>query len=226
VRFVFNQPSPWSEELIGRLLIWTVALGIVAGFRQGGLVSVDLMLRLSTGRWHRSCAASSCSPRFPSSRCWPGSASTWRGVSASRRLQRCRCRSPGRIWRCRGAVFQCCCACAPRQPDQPRTRSAAIEAVDVYRDAVTMLLAFAFSIAVAVAIGLSDSSHGGLHELPWIRCEGDVHAIDRFPLRPFRSSSSPQSDGNRRHFAATGRLRQVAGGRRAGGLPMTCVLTA
>jgi TRAP-type C4-dicarboxylate transport system permease small subunit len=53
VRFVFNQPSPWSEELIGRLLIWTVALGIVAGFRQGALVSVDLMLRLSTGRWHR-----------------------------------------------------------------------------------------------------------------------------------------------------------------------------
>jgi TRAP-type C4-dicarboxylate transport system permease small subunit len=53
VRFVFNQPSPWSEELIGRLLIWTVALGIAAGFRQGALVSVDLMLRLSSGRWHR-----------------------------------------------------------------------------------------------------------------------------------------------------------------------------
>ncbi len=53
VRFVFNQPSPWTEELIGRLLIWTVALGIAAGFRQGALVSVDLMLRLSTGRWHR-----------------------------------------------------------------------------------------------------------------------------------------------------------------------------
>lgn len=53
VRFVFSQPSPWSEELIGRLLIWSVALGIVAGFRQGALVSVDLMLRLSRGRWHR-----------------------------------------------------------------------------------------------------------------------------------------------------------------------------
>jgi TRAP-type C4-dicarboxylate transport system permease small subunit len=53
VRFVFNQPSPWSEELIGRLLIWAVGLGIVAGFRQGALVSVDLMLRLSRGRWHR-----------------------------------------------------------------------------------------------------------------------------------------------------------------------------
>jgi len=53
VRFVFNQPSPWTEEVIGRLLIWTVALGIVAAFRQGALVSVDLMLRLSHGTWRR-----------------------------------------------------------------------------------------------------------------------------------------------------------------------------
>lgn len=51
VRFVFNQPSPWTEEVIGRLLIWMVALGIVAAFRQGALVSVDVMLRLSRGRW-------------------------------------------------------------------------------------------------------------------------------------------------------------------------------
>jgi len=53
VRFVFNQPSPWTEELIGRLLIWMVALGIVAAFRQGALVSVDVMLRLSRGAWRR-----------------------------------------------------------------------------------------------------------------------------------------------------------------------------
>jgi TRAP-type C4-dicarboxylate transport system permease small subunit len=53
IRFVFDQPSPWTEEIIGRLLIWCVALGIVAAFRQGALVSVDLMLRLSRGRWKR-----------------------------------------------------------------------------------------------------------------------------------------------------------------------------
>jgi TRAP-type C4-dicarboxylate transport system permease small subunit len=40
VRFLFNQPSPWNEELIGRLLIWSVALSIVAGFRQGALFSI------------------------------------------------------------------------------------------------------------------------------------------------------------------------------------------
>ncbi|MDH4114575.1 MAG: TRAP transporter small permease [Betaproteobacteria bacterium] len=53
IRFVFNQPSPWTEEIIGRLLIWGVALGIVAAFRQGALVSVDVMLRWSRGRWHQ-----------------------------------------------------------------------------------------------------------------------------------------------------------------------------
>lgn len=51
MRFVFNQPSPWTEEIIGRLLIWCVALGVVAAFRQGALISVDAMLRLSRGRW-------------------------------------------------------------------------------------------------------------------------------------------------------------------------------
>jgi TRAP-type C4-dicarboxylate transport system permease small subunit len=50
-RFVWNQPSPWTEELIGRLFVWCVMLGVVAGFRQGALVSVDLMLRLSRGAW-------------------------------------------------------------------------------------------------------------------------------------------------------------------------------
>ena len=51
IRFVFNQPSAWTEEIIGRLLIWCVALGIVAAFRQGALVSVDVMLRMSRGAW-------------------------------------------------------------------------------------------------------------------------------------------------------------------------------
>jgi TRAP-type C4-dicarboxylate transport system permease small subunit len=52
-RFVWNQPSPWSEEVIGRLFVWCVMLGTVAAFRQGALVSVDAMLRLSSGSWRR-----------------------------------------------------------------------------------------------------------------------------------------------------------------------------
>ncbi len=50
-RFILEQPSSWTEEIMRRLLIWTVMLGTVAAFRQGALVSVDLMLRLTRGRW-------------------------------------------------------------------------------------------------------------------------------------------------------------------------------
>ncbi len=50
-RFVFSQPSPWSEEIMRRLMIWMVALGVVVAFRNGALVSVDLMLRSARGGW-------------------------------------------------------------------------------------------------------------------------------------------------------------------------------
>ena len=52
-RFVLSQPSTWTEEALRRLLIWCVMLGVVAAFRHGALVSVDLMLRLSRGAFHR-----------------------------------------------------------------------------------------------------------------------------------------------------------------------------
>ena len=52
-RFLLEEPSTWTEEAMRRLLIWTVMLGTVAAFRQGALVSVDLMLRLSRGAWLR-----------------------------------------------------------------------------------------------------------------------------------------------------------------------------
>ena len=50
-RFVFSQPSTWTEESMRRLLIWCVMLGVVVAFRRGALVSVDLMLRSSRGVW-------------------------------------------------------------------------------------------------------------------------------------------------------------------------------
>jgi TRAP-type C4-dicarboxylate transport system permease small subunit len=53
IRFVLNQPSPWTEEAIGRLLIWMVMLGVAVAFRQGALVSVDVLLRLSRGGLRR-----------------------------------------------------------------------------------------------------------------------------------------------------------------------------
>jgi TRAP-type C4-dicarboxylate transport system permease small subunit len=51
-RFIFNQPSTWSEISIRLVLIWMVMLGIVIAFREGSQVSVDLMFRLS-GRFQR-----------------------------------------------------------------------------------------------------------------------------------------------------------------------------
>lgn len=52
-RFVLSQPSSWTEELMRRLLVWCVMLGVVVAFRQGSLVSVDLMLQLSRGAFQR-----------------------------------------------------------------------------------------------------------------------------------------------------------------------------
>ena len=46
-RFVLEQPAEWSEILIRLSLIWMVFLGIPAAFRQGAMVSVDVMYRVA-----------------------------------------------------------------------------------------------------------------------------------------------------------------------------------
>ncbi len=51
-RFILSQPSVWTEEVLRRLLIWCVMLGVVVALRHGVLVCVDLALRMTTGRWH------------------------------------------------------------------------------------------------------------------------------------------------------------------------------
>jgi TRAP-type C4-dicarboxylate transport system permease small subunit len=45
-RFVLEQPAEWSEILIRLSLIWMVFLGIPAAFRQGAMVSVDVLYRV------------------------------------------------------------------------------------------------------------------------------------------------------------------------------------
>ncbi len=44
-RFVFEQPSIWSEVLTRTLIIWSVFLGLSAALRGGALLSVDLTYR-------------------------------------------------------------------------------------------------------------------------------------------------------------------------------------
>ncbi|MEP6678677.1 MAG: TRAP transporter small permease [Betaproteobacteria bacterium] len=44
-RFVLEQPAEWSEVLVRFTLIWMVFLGAPAAFRQGAMVSVDVLYR-------------------------------------------------------------------------------------------------------------------------------------------------------------------------------------
>ena len=47
MRFVFEEPAEWTEVLIRFSLIWMVFMGITAAFRQGAMVSVDVLYRWS-----------------------------------------------------------------------------------------------------------------------------------------------------------------------------------
>ena len=52
-RFVLEQPAEWSEILIRFSLIWMVFMGIPTAFRQGAMVSVDVLYRWSPPRMRR-----------------------------------------------------------------------------------------------------------------------------------------------------------------------------
>jgi TRAP-type C4-dicarboxylate transport system permease small subunit len=52
MRFIIEAPAEWTEVLIRFSLIWMVFLGIAPAFRQGAMISVDVLHRRSgpTGR--------------------------------------------------------------------------------------------------------------------------------------------------------------------------------
>lgn len=52
-RFVIASPAEWTEVLIRFCLIWMVFLGIPSAFRQGAMISVDMLYRLSGQRMRR-----------------------------------------------------------------------------------------------------------------------------------------------------------------------------
>ncbi len=52
-RFVIEQPAEWTEVLIRFTLIWMVFLGIPMAFREGSMVSVDVVYRWSGPRARR-----------------------------------------------------------------------------------------------------------------------------------------------------------------------------
>jgi TRAP-type C4-dicarboxylate transport system permease small subunit len=52
-RFVLEQPAEWTEVLIRFSLIWMVFMGIPTAFRQGAMVSVDVLYRWSPPKLKR-----------------------------------------------------------------------------------------------------------------------------------------------------------------------------
>lgn len=78
-RFIFGQPSTWSEIAIRLVIIWMVMFGVVVAFREGAQVSVDLMCRLS-GRYQRPlhCLITLISVLFLGVIIWYGIDIAWR----------------------------------------------------------------------------------------------------------------------------------------------------
>lgn len=52
-RFILERPAEWTEVLIRFSLIWMVFMGIPYAFRQGAMVSVDVLYRWSKPRMRR-----------------------------------------------------------------------------------------------------------------------------------------------------------------------------
>ena len=52
-RFVLEKPAEWTEVLIRFSLIWMVFMGIPYAFRQGAMVSVDVLYRWSKPKMKR-----------------------------------------------------------------------------------------------------------------------------------------------------------------------------
>lgn len=79
-RFVFSEPSTWTEVGVRMTLIWMVMLGTVVAFRQGALGSVDLMYRISRGTWLRTLRGliTAVTVVFLGVLVWYGSEVAWR----------------------------------------------------------------------------------------------------------------------------------------------------
>jgi TRAP-type C4-dicarboxylate transport system permease small subunit len=52
-RFVLEKPAEWTEVLIRFSLIWMVFMGVPYAFRQGAMVSVDVLYRWSRPKMKR-----------------------------------------------------------------------------------------------------------------------------------------------------------------------------
>ncbi|MDF1584977.1 TRAP transporter small permease [Marinimicrococcus flavescens] len=56
-RFLLEQPAAWTEITARSLNVWMVYLGLVATFRAGALISVELLLAKAKGRFRAAVVA-------------------------------------------------------------------------------------------------------------------------------------------------------------------------
>lgn len=79
-RFVLETPADWSEAWTRASLIWTVMLGVALAFRQGAMLSVEMlhsMLAPRNKRWLEHLILLIC-VSFLGFMAWAGGQMTWR----------------------------------------------------------------------------------------------------------------------------------------------------
>ncbi len=79
-RFVLQSPADWSEAWTRSSLIWTVMLGLCLAFRQGAMLSVEMLrgfLRGRARRWLEHLIMVVC-VGFLGFMAWVGAQMTWR----------------------------------------------------------------------------------------------------------------------------------------------------
>ena len=230
-RFVLEQPAEWSEILIRISLIWMVFLGIPTAFRQGAMVSVDVLYRWSPPKLRRVLDWVVCLAALAliAVIIWWGWDYAKRGSvqSDGRPGDRSRCSGP--TWRCRWAACSASSGIIGNLLD-PEARSnwrprndRQCNALDVTRwcCASRSPISVAVSIGLAAILGIQASNANML-----ISVKEMFNSINKFPLAaiPFfiLAGNLMETGGISRRLVEF--AKSLVGGVQ-GGLPMTCVLT-
>lgn len=79
-RFVLQSPADWSEAWSRASLIWAVLLGVALAFRQGAMLSVDMLRARLTGKSQRTLEflIMTICVLFMGFLAWVGSSMAWR----------------------------------------------------------------------------------------------------------------------------------------------------
>ncbi len=226
MRFVLEQPAEWTEVLIRFSLIWMVFLAIPAAFRQGAMVSVDVLYRWSPPALRRvlDAVVSLAALALIAVIVWFGWDYAKRGgVQTMAGLE-----SVSMFWAYLalpvGGLFS-----AVRiignwvDPPTPGTGDGAMTTTMLF----TMVLCFALTVSVAVSIGLASILGIQVSNANMLISVKEMFAsINKFPLAaiPFfiLAGNLMETGGISRRLVEF--AKSIVGGVQ-GGLPMTCVLT-